>query len=361
MNIFLDSNIFYNNWFLDNPNIVYLIHYIKNTESKLLISDVVIKEVENKYREELSKQVSIIKNSTNSLRKLIKKDISFEKESLTYDYKIIDIIKSLSLTYEIVSSDSIPQTVVVDRAINKTKPFQDNEKGYRDTLIWLSLLDYAAKDKTNTEIAFICENKSDFYDTRNMSRVLFHPDLIADLNRVNKLDGIKPYSSLSSFTKDQINTTEHAIEHERIESKISEDIEIESEFYIEQLPERKLRNILNKLNIKLPSDSVILEVEAETIEGVEDPSIESLESLDDRFLFINYSYELRIVLLKIIIEVDDTGASYDLSNNSSLALTKDDNSISIETVIRPRFNMSFIFDTSNNIIDSFEINSFDVK
>ncbi|MEW7849251.1 PIN domain-containing protein [Massilia aurea] len=47
MNIFLDTNVFYNDWFLNNANFRYLFHYLSNEDGNLLVSKLVCQEAEN--------------------------------------------------------------------------------------------------------------------------------------------------------------------------------------------------------------------------------------------------------------------------------------------------------------------------
>lgn len=52
MLIYLDTNIFYNDWFLNQANLKYLFHFIANENSKLIISKVVCEEAENIQKKE---------------------------------------------------------------------------------------------------------------------------------------------------------------------------------------------------------------------------------------------------------------------------------------------------------------------
>jgi len=47
MLIFIDSNIFYNNWLVSNANFKNFFKYLKETHSDLLISVVVCNEVDH--------------------------------------------------------------------------------------------------------------------------------------------------------------------------------------------------------------------------------------------------------------------------------------------------------------------------
>ena len=70
------------------------------------------------------------------------------------------------------------------------KPFNVNEKGYRDSLIWESVKSLISKDnahiETSLEVVFITGNYKDFLTDEGD----FHDDLLSEL----KIEGIKSES-----------------------------------------------------------------------------------------------------------------------------------------------------------------------
>jgi PIN domain len=67
---------------------------------------------------------------------------------------------------------------LVTRAMTKQRPFSESAKGYQDTLIWLSIIDYIV-DRSD-ELLFVSENSADFADPDDKES--FHPDLVRDLS-----------------------------------------------------------------------------------------------------------------------------------------------------------------------------------
>ncbi|HBX6890198.1 TPA: DUF4935 domain-containing protein [Klebsiella pneumoniae] len=225
VDIFLDTNILYNNWFLTNANFKFLLNFISNDGHTLLICDVVKNEIEHKHSEELQKNIKKLKESLDELYKLTNIREKVDTEKFDIKYSILDIFNSGGIDYKEISCDSIPQSTVMYRAINRIRPFQDNEKGYRDTLIWLTLLNYANSEESDNDIIFICENKNDFYDPAKKSLVEFHPDLCKDLLSVNVNKKIVPFLGLSSFISSRIDKDKHAINHNKLEQLIESDID----------------------------------------------------------------------------------------------------------------------------------------
>lgn len=77
----------------------------------------------------------------------------------------------------IAPTPKIPIAKVVERSLNRTKPFNNGDKGFRDTLIWLGVLDIA---KEHHRVSFVSENINDFSDSGNQ----LHPDLMQEIQGV---------------------------------------------------------------------------------------------------------------------------------------------------------------------------------
>lgn len=65
---------------------------------------------------------------------------------------------------EVVPAPAVPHLEIAQRASEQRAPYQGKDKdGYRDTLIWLTVLDVAAKNPSH-EVWFVSENVTDFGD-----------------------------------------------------------------------------------------------------------------------------------------------------------------------------------------------------
>ena len=47
MKVFLDTNVFHNDWFMNNANFKSLFHFLNNEVHELILSKLVVQEVEN--------------------------------------------------------------------------------------------------------------------------------------------------------------------------------------------------------------------------------------------------------------------------------------------------------------------------
>ena len=85
------------------------------------------------------------------------------------------------LKVDMLPYGDVPQTAIVSRVLARKRPFHKSDKGYRDALIWESILKIC---KQSDPTFFVTDNHKDFCNESNKEQL--HADLIADL----KIKGI---------------------------------------------------------------------------------------------------------------------------------------------------------------------------
>jgi hypothetical protein len=95
-----------------------------------------------------------------------------------------------SLGVELLPLPNVQVSTILDRDLNRRKPFADSGKGFRDSMIWHSVLTLVSDLSKNDTVYFVTGNTSDYCDGDNL-----HPDLLsevpapgADLRHVTSLD-----------------------------------------------------------------------------------------------------------------------------------------------------------------------------
>ena len=73
----------------------------------------------------------------------------------------------------IVEPPDVPLSLLLQRSIERRKPFNPGDKGFRDTLIWLNTLDVV---KNYKRVSFVSSNTTDYAQGDSL-----HPDLEQDL------------------------------------------------------------------------------------------------------------------------------------------------------------------------------------
>ncbi len=144
MRIIMDSNVFIADFYLEGTGFrVFLSEYTK-IPATIHISEVVIDEVVNKFYENLREAVEGFHKRSETIKKLIKKDVGklitngeIESEVNIYCVHLtskLDIAKANILPYpEILHKD------VVQYEFFRRKSFKKNGFGYRDFLLWQSV------------------------------------------------------------------------------------------------------------------------------------------------------------------------------------------------------------------------------
>ncbi|MGG7468660.1 PIN domain-containing protein [Chryseobacterium arthrosphaerae] len=209
MNIFLDSNILFRDYFFQHKSNKAILDYCKEGLVNIYMSEVVRLELRKQFQNEIeAKNIEIRKLKKDAVRlKLDDKitEISVDSQLNKFDkfYKNLDQDDNYSiLDYQ---NDFLPD--IVDRAINRIKPFTENKSEFKDALIWKTYSEYVESNDIQ-DCILLTNNTSDFCSKKNKSQV--HPDLQKDSARfavINqsfeflKLHGSKIESPENKFLK----------------------------------------------------------------------------------------------------------------------------------------------------------------
>jgi len=168
MNIILDTNIFRNEIRLDSNNIEILLDYLKKTKSSILIPKIILEELKTLYVREYKNKIEEYNRTVHKLKvfspkheieEIILSDSRIKRELNNYIkfvFAKLNIKEKNILKYD---NEFLPE--VVTRSINKNKPFNDNGKGFQDTIIWLTLKRYCTSLEEK-KLIFISSNVNDF-------------------------------------------------------------------------------------------------------------------------------------------------------------------------------------------------------
>lgn len=203
MNLILDTNIFISNPTLSSMNWDVLNDYLLKTDSKIIMPQIINKEISAVYKRRLQKEYSRYKSSMKSVNDMILESIkdngvNIEEQAdkiKTHIFQKLNIKDSQIIEHK---PDYLDKAIY--RAVNHIRPCSDKKEEFRDTIIWLTLIDMA-KMSSEKIMAFITNNTKDFYREDKL-----HPDLQRDLEE----NGIKIllFTSLSDFIKDHSNKIE---------------------------------------------------------------------------------------------------------------------------------------------------------
>jgi uncharacterized protein YhbP (UPF0306 family) len=169
--IFVDTNQLYNEIPLDqvfNRRIDDLVAFLKSnkvTNVAICLPEIMIRERIQHKLELIDKHLLAVNESIENLSKLkhAKKQVKPRRDyKKQLEKNVSDYIKKHKL--ERVPIPKISKDELLDRALNKIKPFNDNTAGFKDTLIFLSIVEDAlGKDKADVYI-FCTGDSKEFTD-----------------------------------------------------------------------------------------------------------------------------------------------------------------------------------------------------
>lgn len=180
--IVIDTNIFFDNFRL-KKSLDLLFRDIENVNFSLRIPEIVIQETLNKYKEQRQSNSDRLLWSINWLKAQtsLQFNVEINDASLKTDFEEYASFfrNKINEFGEVVQLPNVTHQGLIDRALQRKKPFKfkkdDEVGGFRDVLIWETILDLTNRDDFE-QIAFITNNKTDFADGKNL-----HPHLLDDL------------------------------------------------------------------------------------------------------------------------------------------------------------------------------------
>lgn len=358
MLIFIDTNIFHNHWQLKNVDFTFLFNFIRNTDSKLLISEVVLAENENNRNKELLSQKSTIEKALKTINIICKDPIEIDFKNLLKEYKFKDVLEEkLDIDFiDYIDVLSVTQEETLKRALEIRPPFKSNEKGYRDTLIWLSFLYYLKKNNIKEEVAFISANSDDFY---NGQKTGLKKELQEDLDYLGLECKINIYNSLFLFIEKNVMDDDILDEYEldEVEDQIEDcTINFLNDYTIDQLRS----SLAGRLNV-LSDLLTIKSHEFEIAEGMEDAGIVKANRKNGPKVYVSYEYNFRIVELRINLSKEEFEANYEKLRKLGNYEELEDGDIQIEIYPRLFFKSSFEYDARTKVVDGLVVNDLAYK
>ncbi len=178
--IIIDTNIIHLDFKLNKARIVTLCNTSTILGHEIFIPEVVIDEIVKQYDEKAEEYINSFNKALKKLSDLSTSPITqtpIDAKSFISNYRneLNNRIKQLGIG--IIPYPNTGHKIMVARELGKKKPFKDSTKGYRDALIWDSVMEHTQKYSSNCGIIFLTANSKDFADKDKKD---LHTDLIAD-------------------------------------------------------------------------------------------------------------------------------------------------------------------------------------
>ena len=356
MLIFIDTNVFFNNWFVSNADFKFLFNYLENTNSTLLLSELVCEEIDNLQNRGIQTIISNLNSEIKKAKKLNKTVPAFDFEQLNTIYSIKEILSVKTSNLKYITYNQIEQSTVVERALKQIKPFQEGEKGYRDTLIWLSFLKYLEENNVSEDVVFITNNKSDFYVAKERA---FNPDLAKDISTHSINCRITPYDSLYSFVTEQALKAHHEFTYSELQEKyidnVEDQIEDEVEWALNHLGNLEFKKLLDSSNKDFPIVEYIDDYSFEVDEGAEDGAVISYKKTSSDIIYVNFKFNLRRCAFRFVVSLEVYTAHRSIIERNYYNVEIDSEQVAFYSYIRPDFSISFNYYIESEVVSDLTI------
>ncbi len=200
----IDTNFIHADFFLRGTRITALARSAHKLGHSVLMPQVVFDEMCKQYNEQVDELASSFKGAQKDLYKLSPAkdqwaDYDFKKLKTDYEQGLLNRCNDLDVG--ILKYPTVSHRDMVKRELSKRKPFKDSTKGYRDALIWETVLDLGKRSRKNDTIVLLTENTDDFAD----NKVNLHPDLLEDCKAKGVPDGkVKLVTDFKNFIHKEI-------------------------------------------------------------------------------------------------------------------------------------------------------------
>jgi len=197
MNIFIDSNVLFEDYFFEKKSQKSILDYAKKGLINLFMSEIVRLELRWQFQKEIE-----LKN--RELKRVIKdaKRLKIDTEIQLLDLhvqlnKFDDFYRRLNNFdhFDIINykNDYLPD--IVERAIYRKKPFNEEKTELKDALIWKTYADYV-ETKQLDDCILLTNNTNDFCTKKDKSKI--HPDLLSDTDKFSVINNAFEFIKLKS-------------------------------------------------------------------------------------------------------------------------------------------------------------------
>jgi len=206
LRIVLDTNIIMADPLLNSRESQSFRKVVTKSKSTVLIPQVVYQEVRDNYETRVREAIK----GAKALRDLLVDDAgawldSFSVENLVESYGEY-LLGLIPEQIRLLDWPTIPHEKVIGRMLSGRRPFRnrsqgekqgEKEKGYKDYLIWLSVLREMQSPTAPGRLIFISNNTSDFGKAGNL-----HDDLVRDIQDLGSgVDKLEYLDSIFTFNR----------------------------------------------------------------------------------------------------------------------------------------------------------------
>lgn len=252
--IILDTNILVANFRPSNA-FRLLLEASRGGQIQLVVPELVIAEAAAKYREQLAEAVRTLERSRQALRRFdVESDTptpDAASEAVRYEVGLGKLFKGVGA--KIAKTPSVPHDKLVRRALERRKRFRAGDAGYRDALIWETVVEHAGE---GSPVVLCTMNTSDFAVEKGSDHLA--ADLLADLEEAGLgQQAVRLVVDLKTLVDEYVDVEQAATDEVvRALDRLRHDLrfELEDVLLSQGLNERETSAIeVGNLNLDLPA------------------------------------------------------------------------------------------------------------
>jgi hypothetical protein len=208
MDIILDTNILRSDILLRGNEFNILLDYLKRTTSNVILPQIVIDEAKELFKKTLIERLKKFDSAHNNLRLIVPDFLENFNQNVEIEQEVDNYITFLKKSLEIKDNNIIPYNnnylpELVQRTIKRIKPIKEDGKGFRDLLIWLSILDYV-KTTYEKQIILISSNTNDFANGKNELHETLEEECKKHNVKINFFPNIKEFIKIHAIKTEYI-------------------------------------------------------------------------------------------------------------------------------------------------------------
>ncbi|MCM3617681.1 PIN domain-containing protein [Sutcliffiella horikoshii] len=311
MNIFLDTTVTFSDPFFKrnyNRNLLKLARDYKDLT--FYMSEIVYKETKRHFEKNVKENLENLNKAQSKLQNYKRGYFDTGVDARAeIEQNVKGLLKDFETFYTELQEDgllhilSCPDNILpdlIDRAVNRLKPFKENKSEFRDAATWLTYAKYTEQNDLS-DCYFISENVSDFFDDKKEN---IHTDLLKDSTK------FKPFFTLMKLAQEdgkiQLYIKEKQEKEQRIQEWIDEN-NIDENFVLGYFKESSFNGLFNQI-YSLSSD-YISSLNRINLDGTNyngEPNLDGIDITEIQDFNIEIIAEEIIVSGELIIEADCT-------------------------------------------------------
>jgi hypothetical protein len=199
--VVVDSNtIVTTDWFLASSPWNITLYQAQQGYIRLVVPEMVVMEVCGRFRNQLTSLRDKGRGHRESLSKLgvTVDDDAIDVRAIAADYEHTLRARISNASGVITDLSSVDIRQLVQRAVDRTRPFDQEGNGFRDSILWQVFL----LELTHSTVVTLVSNDGAFYESKERRDTL-HPSLVEEVEASGRdPNAIRYYNTLGKYLKE---------------------------------------------------------------------------------------------------------------------------------------------------------------